>query len=71
MTQVIINITNTKKWDELKPILESLDIDYFAQDMESSEKISEIELELFNQSADDVKNDRLFDYSNSRQVLLK
>jgi len=69
MTQVIINIDNTEKWDELKPILESMDIAYVTHDTGTINKLSETELELLEKAKNDVKEGRIFNYVSHRDIL--
>jgi len=67
MTQVVLNISNKKKWDALKAILDQMKIDYFAQD--STEIISERELELLHQAENDKENGKVNTYINHRDIL--
>jgi hypothetical protein len=67
MTQVVLNISNKKKWNALKTILEVMSIDYTTRD--TTEKISEKELELLRHAIDDKENGRLHPYINHRDIL--
>ena len=67
MTQVVLNISNKKKWNALKTVLEAMNIDYTTQ--EAIEKLSEKELSLFNLAEADKENGRLTTYASNRDIL--
>jgi len=66
MTQVILNISNKKKWNALKTVLEAMDIEYITPD---AAPLSEKELGLLRAAEDDKKHGRLTAYTNHRDIL--
>jgi len=67
MTQVVLNINSKEKWNALKDILETMNIDYTAQD--NIEAMNERELELLTQAKDDVENGKAHRYTSHRAML--
>ena len=67
MTQVVLNISNKKKWNALKTVLEAMNIDYTAQD--ATEKLSERELDLLHSAEKDIANGSVTAYTNHRDIL--
>ena len=67
MTQIVLNISDKKKWDALKTILEVMKIDYTAKD--AIEKLSEQEHELLHRAENDKENGRVTAYTSHRDIL--
>jgi hypothetical protein len=67
MTQVVLNISNKKKWNALKTILEAMDIDYTTHN--TAEKVSGQEVELLKRAEDDKANGRVTIYTSYRDIL--
>ncbi len=67
MTQIVLNISNKKKWNALKTILEAMNIDYITGD--TAEKLSDRELGLLHSAESDKENGRLNAYVNHRNIL--
>jgi hypothetical protein len=67
MAQIVINVTNKKKWNALKTILEAMDINYTAQD--TTEKLTERESDLLRRAENDKENGRLTSYTSHRDIL--
>ena len=67
MIQVVLNISNKKKWNALKTVLEAMNIDYTTKD--AVEEISERELELLHHAKNDKGNGRVAAYTSHRDIL--
>ncbi len=67
MTQVVLNIDSKKKWDLLKAVLESMNIDYTTH--VPAEKISDREIELLEKAKQDIEDGRVSIYTNHRNIL--
>ena len=67
MTQVVLNISNKKKWNALKAILQMMNIDYITQ--ESADKLSAAETELLKQAQSDIDKGQLNAYTSTRDIL--
>ena len=67
MIQVVLNISNKKKWNALKNVLEAMNIDYIVRD--TLEKLSEKEFELLRNAESDEETGRLYPYTNHRDIL--
>ncbi len=67
MIQVVLNISNKKKWNALKTVLETMNIDYITQG--AAQKLREKELGLLNRAKSDKENGRLTSYINHRDIL--
>lgn len=66
MTQVVLNISDKKKWSALKTVLEAMNIDYITQD---AGPLSERELTLLRAAESDQEQGRLTVYTNHRDIL--
>jgi hypothetical protein len=67
MTQVVLNINSKEKWNALKDILETMNIDYTAQD--NMEAMNEKELELLTHAKNDDENGKVHRFISHRAIL--